>query len=82
MEFPYSAKWTCLLKTKYKRVIRVTPKGADIEVVALKGTPAVDDHGYWISDGETKEVPMLKYEHLYARGRKDYSQFPTIILDE
>lgn len=82
MEVPYTIKWTCLLRATHKRLICVTPKGADIEVVALKGMPTIDDHGYWITDGETKEIPMDKYEQLYARGRKSYATVPTIILDE
>ena len=82
MEFPALAKWTCLLSATRKRVINVTAKGSDIEVLAIKGEPTEDDYGYWICDGESKDIPLQKYERLYARSRKSHSPTPTIQLDE
>ena len=82
MDFPALAKWTCLFSATRKRVITVTAIQADIEVLAIKGEPTEDDFGYWISDGESKEVPLQKYERLYARSRKSLSPNPTIQLDE
>ena len=82
MELPATIKWTCLLRTTRKRLISVTAIGADIEVLAMKGSPSEEDYGYWICDGETKDVPLVKYEQLYARGRKSHTSQPKITLDE
>ena len=74
-------KWTLLRKVDKPIDIHVTSEGADIEVLGIKGEPGEDDFGYWLSDGETKIVPLLKYESLYIRQRKQYTSDPKITLD-
>ena len=74
-------KWTLLYPSKYRVDVHVTSHGAEVEVVARKGKPELKDAGYWIADGETKIVPMIKYEFLYARRGRQFRASPTLILD-